>query len=669
MGLAPKRARRSTPATPSVSKSRSAKPLPRGKGFTHWNNPSRVRAAASLAAKERKRSNNQARLKGFLDELGPRAAPGTVSPSGKGEGLSAVERARARAAAEEGMVLGQVAAAAGRSEAAIVRLHARQRRKARFLAAGGTPAEWRLKLRGGRPLALSPEDDARVVEAFERDPFASSGAIRATLNEQGAEFTRRSWPRVLRRLRILKRGVSLYEEFDKALLHMHYGWCEAMKRYVRAGGGLKRALRTLAFMDQSPLRYGAGNKSAYGRARIFSSYKSKDGKKDGNIWACIMFGKVIRVWVTDKNGDDDTVYEWFHSATPPPGWLHVHGEDGLLVDLLAAEGKRLGRPVILVADRLGRAGSTLYNVSCHYSPRVKAMFHRKGVGYILLCPKGAEENPIELFFAFIKQLMYDMRPDGGPLNKRGQVVRGPRTGAEAFLFLKRAVERVKSESGFLRAAFYKRALGKDFQRRYLKHPEAMAVREERAAPGFQASFSLTEVAFAPRLEAPGVSGYPHNAHAAFMYSRYFYHQEAAGTAAGLPIPFERLPHDIGGHERLCRLCAVDCSDKEKDPGGDFHEDLLECEQEGCAGTFHWHCLHLAKHPEDARFVCPGCLERGGPLQLRVYVSPARQLKLGENWASLSPAEQREPPRAVRKRKAQRRAAPSSDSEPDLSDSS
>jgi hypothetical protein len=660
---------RASPATPIVAKSRTKKPRLSGTQFTHWNNPSRLRAQANEEALQRRRSAAKARLQSFRDELGPQAAAGTVSPSGKGEGLSAVERARARAAEEEGMVLGQVAAAAGRSVSAMVRMRERERRKAQFLAAGGTPAEWKRRLRGGRPVALTPDAEARVVEAFEKDPFAPSGTIRTTLHEQGLEFKRRSWTRVLRRLRILKRGVSLYEEFDKALLHMHYGWCDAVARFLRENGGKKQARHLLAYMDQSPLRHGAGHKSAYSRGRVFSDYKSKDGTKDGNIWACIMFGKIIRVWATEKNGDDDTVYEWFHSATPPPGWLHVFGEDGLLVDLLAAEGRRHGRPVILVADRLGRAGSTLYNVSCHFSPRVKAMFHRKRVGYILLPPKGAEENPIELFFAFIKQLMHCMQPDGCPLNKRGQVVRGPRTSAEALQFLKRAAALINTQKSYLRVAFHKRMLGDEFKRRYRDHPDGVAVREERKAPGFQASFSLTEVAFAPRLEAPGVSGYPHNAHAAFMYSRYFYHQEAAGTAAGLPMPFERLPHDDSGSERLCRLCAVDCPNKEKDPGGDYHEDLVECEQDGCAGTFHWHCLRLAEHPGSARFVCPGCLERGGPLQLRVYVSPARQQKLGENWASLSAAEQREPPRKGRKRKAQRRAAPSSDSESDPSGSS
>jgi len=92
---------RASPATPIVAKSRTKKPRLSGTQFTHWNNPSRLRAQANEEALQRRRSAAKARLQSFRDELGPQAAAGTVSPSGKGEGLSAVERARARAAEEE----------------------------------------------------------------------------------------------------------------------------------------------------------------------------------------------------------------------------------------------------------------------------------------------------------------------------------------------------------------------------------------------------------------------------------------------------------------------------------------------------------------------------------------------------------------------------------------
>ena len=47
---------RASPATPIVAKSRTKKPRLSGTQFTHWNNPSRLRAQANEEALQRRRS-------------------------------------------------------------------------------------------------------------------------------------------------------------------------------------------------------------------------------------------------------------------------------------------------------------------------------------------------------------------------------------------------------------------------------------------------------------------------------------------------------------------------------------------------------------------------------------------------------------------------------------
>lgn len=57
---------------------------------------------------------------------------------------------------------------------------------------------------------------------------------------------------------------------------------------------------------------------------------------------------------------------------------------------------------IVVWDQLGRAGRALEPKKQHWNPEIKAGVSANGCGMLMLAPKGAELNPVELLNAFLQ---------------------------------------------------------------------------------------------------------------------------------------------------------------------------------------------------------------------------------------------------------------------------
>lgn len=624
-GGAPER-RKAAPASPEV---RIAKPVARGKPFPRGkaNFASRFFALKRAAQKVR-RAADELRWREKVGS-GPSQAV-QLTPRSKSEGLSARERARLAAERKTpSPARSDSAGGAGmkrkrtqQDAAAAVGVHwttvGRQEKRARLAAAElTTPRTFRQGRKGGRPSLYSAEDLAMVAHAFDEDPDAGVKILREKLWNRKLNIPKTTFKSIMKKLKITKRAKVLYEEMDERLLHLHYGWIEAIQAEIERDPDF---LDTLAYWDQTPMRRGCGHKTGYSSEPIFGDYSHKDGVMVGSLWLCMMRHKIVRAWMTNKGGGDATTYEWFSSKTPPSGWVHLFGEDGLLCELLAAEGRKLGKKMIIIGDRLGRAGSTKYNVSSHFGAFHKAQFNAAGVGIILLAAKGAFENPCEITNANIKLIAERTVSTDGTEDAKdqwGHIIRGPRSSEECQLFYAAAIKFINDNPSWLRQAFYRRAKGDAFLKRYETSFLAQAVRAERAAPGFVRTFNLSAVAFQLRFEAPGVTVYPHNAHAAHMYSRYFYHQAAHGLEAGLPPPFARPPDATEpNHEAKCRLCSVDTP---KDPGATRPEDLLLCERDGCPGVYHWQCLRLRAPPaRTVTWFCPTCKRNGQPLKLRKW---------------------------------------------------
>ena len=90
---------------------------------------------------------------------------------------------------------------------------------------------------------------------------------------------------IMKKLKIKKRAKVLYEEMDERLLHLHYGWIEAMQAEIEQDPGF---LDTLAYWDQTPMRNGCGHKTGYSSEAIFGDYLHKDGVMLGSPWLCMM---------------------------------------------------------------------------------------------------------------------------------------------------------------------------------------------------------------------------------------------------------------------------------------------------------------------------------------------------------------------------------------------
>jgi hypothetical protein len=66
--------------------------------------------------------------------------------------------------------------------------------------------------------------------------------------------------------------------------------------------------------------------------------------------------------------------------------------------------------MLLLIDRLGKSGASVYPVAGHHTPVLRVRARRAGVGLLMQPPMGALVNPIELWNMHVKTVMNAMQP-------------------------------------------------------------------------------------------------------------------------------------------------------------------------------------------------------------------------------------------------------------------
>ena len=572
----------------------------------HEKRKLRTDAARRRAAEARARFNPRGVL---LTEAGIR---GPLSTREKALVLHAV---RVR-----GVTQLQAAAEAGVSQQAVSRLLKRVSdaqdsgadSDADGAALPATPMRTGKRRSSGRPSLLTTPVRVGVRKAVRKDPFGNVGALHKALLEHKIDVTERTLRNWLTQLRVHTRATSIYADLNERLIHGLYNHIEAIEAALESA-----ALRyeQLVYADQTPVFICAGHKTALGETCVFGDGgDAKGGKKIGNLWAVVTVKGCLRAWFTADNGDEPTTKQFFLQDKPPPGWINIHGPDGNIFDIIAAHGKEVfGRrtKMLLLIDRLGKSGASAYPVAAHHAPELRVRAHKAHVGLLMLPPKGALVNPIELWNMHVKNLMNALKPAGAPTDGWQQYIRGPRTKSEALEMLKRAVVDVDANEALLRWCYYMRAAGKHVRRRLEDHDVAKAVRAAREAQPV-APFDMFAAADAPRACMVTDHPYPTSAATAETYNVYFWLHHHLELHAGLPPPFTRRVDAADGSERECRLCKPTTKASMA-----RNKDAVCCDT--CPGLYHYECLGLAGPPAGA-WKCSACV-RGDVGPLRKWVKP------------------------------------------------
>ena len=298
---------------------------------------------------------------------------------------------------------------------------------------------------------------------------------------------------------------------------MQMGYREGFLLELEQG---KFSLDDVYFADETELVYGLAPRFGYSAKPLFAAEAHKSrGSGKVFIHAIISRRGVVKLWLTNDTGDDQTVCSFMlddhvvPADAPETGGVRVF--------------QRLLRGAILMWDRLGRAGRTQYPHKSHYNPRIKKAANDAGVGLGLLPPKGAEFNPIELFFLVLKALVYKMlRPSGGR-DDWAAPLRGPGTLKEARAMVSAAVKELNQRSNLFRYFYHRRAFGSDAYRRWQDSEAAARVRAARGP----CQFSLISHCFAPVHPNVHAAGPPKTAAQRKALRRYL----DACAAAGLEV--------------------------------------------------------------------------------------------------------------------------------------
>lgn len=581
-------------------------------------NPSCLRGAFLVKRKEARKARAKARV------VEARAASGFRGVHLSAAGLRSPLSARERAGVVElvtngGLTQLEAGAAFGVSQAAVGRALKKARAAAQPSVAGGDDLDLLAAAacdsktpRTGRPSSLSPAAEAALREAVLFDPFGTVGEYWAHLENCGINVSFRTVYNWLEHLSIGKRAVENYAPLSAALIHGILNHIEAINAALESG---LLGWENLLYADQTPVYMNVGHSSGYGGTVVFGdSGDSKDGIKVGNLWCVFSARKVLRVWMTDVNGDEESAKEFFLSDALPAGWINLYGESGNIFDLIAQYGRSLGgrqRKCVLCLDRLGKSGSSVYAVAGHHAPELRVRARAAGVGLLMLPPKGAYVNPIENWNGWVKRFLSQWRPPGGAVDNWGQLVRGPRTKEEAIQALKEAAAASDANISALRAFYHCRCAGQDLLRRLDGHSVAKAVFAERAAAPVK-PFDVLETAFAPRARMSTLHAYPRSRTVADTYNVYYYRHERLGLHVGLPAPFKRPIDRSDGFERSCRLCS-----KHSKAAKVRDSECLCCST--CPGVFHLECVHLPAVPAGA-WKCASC-ELPEKVVPRVYKQP------------------------------------------------
>jgi hypothetical protein len=514
----------------------------------------------------------------------------------------------------------QAAAAAGVSQQSVSRLlqrvSAAESAAAGAAAAGAalpvTPLRNVKRRSSGRPSLLTTPVGVRVRQAFRSDPFGGVAPVHKAPLEEGIEVAPRTLHTWMKLLNVHTRATNNYADLDERLMHGLLNHVESMTVALARG---EFGHEHLAYADQTPIWLHAGHNTAYSDTVVFGNAgDAKGGMKIGTVWAVVTSQGCIRAWFTVENGDELTTKDFFLSDTPPPGWINLHGRDGNIFDVLAAHGRQLrGRrkKMLLLIDRLGKSGASVYPVAGHHTPVLRVRARCAGVGLLMLPPKGALVNPIELWNMHVKTVMNAMQPAGAPKDGWQQLIRGPRDKAEALQMLKQAIIDIDAKPALMRWCYHMRATGADALRRLEGNTEFQAVRAARAAQPV-APFDVDVAADAPRARMATDHAYPRSAVTAETYNVYFWLHHHFELHEGLPPPFVRPVDAADSSERWCRLCK-----RTTKAGRSRSQQAVCCDN--CPGLYHHECLGLEGAPAGA-WSCDACV-RGDVGPLRTWKAP------------------------------------------------
>jgi hypothetical protein len=575
--------------------------LPNGQRFgAGAANPSAVAAAARKERKAAKRAEKAAARALLVQRFHPGGLP-AFQRGGRTEQLSGRELQilKSRVAAPTPPCVAALAAELGRCDNTI----RKGLKRAREPEMPPDEAERRRK-RGGRPRTLTPENNAELRAAVKKDPvggppeaakqlFAKRG-VRASRWTIGRELVRRYKPG---EKRVRKRGTERYAPLTDQELSMQLGHVAAMEAYIKRHG-----FRGLFWQDETPFVPGCAAHQGYGADRIFLFEKhSRYGSGEKvSLWGVMSKDGWQKVWVTAESGTDEVCRQFFCDT-----------QHDAIIGNKTPLFKGLPRGAIMLVDRLGRSGRCKFPIASHYQPGIKALANAAGVGYMCLPPHGALLNPIELAWSDFKRRVSLMCPPGNPEDAHKQIVRGPRTLAEALPMFRAAVAEMNATPGLFRSFIHRRGYGKELLRRYDGTAQLDAARATLA--GHQ-PFDLSEMAGRKRLvniHAGENEPLTTDAQRA-AYFRYFVANAEAGTAGDLPPPPPADEPGADGFEDCCRACQKMRAAKKAMPGKTDEERglLLTCERSGCTAAYHPVCVGLASVPA-GRWVCPGCVYAPG----------------------------------------------------------
>ena len=480
------------------------------------------------------------------------------------------------------------------------------------VAAVPVPALRAIKRRcSGRPSLLTPAMADQVKEAVKEDPFGGVGEVHKALLAHGLDVPQRTLYTWLENLHVHARATSIYATLNERLIHGILNHAEAV-RAALSSGSMK--FENLVYADQTPIYICTGHNGALGVSVVFGDGgDTKGGKKVGNLWAVMAVQGCLRAWITDASGDEESTKLFFLSDSLPAGWINIFGKNGNVFDIIAAHGKQLRgrcRKMVLCLDRLGKSGSSDYPVGGHHAPELRVRAAEAGIGLLMLPPKGALVNPIELWNMHAKRLMDGTQPAGQPKDDWQQLIRGPRNKSEALTMLTQAIIDINGNLGLLRWCYHMRCSGADALRRLEEHAVYQTVHAARVEQPIE-PFDVLEVAFAPRARMSAQHAYPGSKCSAETYNVYFWRHHLLKLHAALPMPFVR-PVDADGFEKHCRLCS-------RASNGSKARDTLQLCCDGCPGVFHYECVGL-KAPPAGMWKCAACL-RGDIGQLRTWANP------------------------------------------------
>lgn len=342
----------------------------------------------------------------------------------------------------------------------------------------------------GRPAKHGEDVVEAVLTGRRADPFGRNKDVAKFVRlEIGARLNEKEVSRIVNNQPgVITRATSRYCEFSEKVWDMHMGWAEGVQAALAdKGNGIEK--RNLFYQDEFPLHYGLAAKTVRSAEPVFA--EEANGKKGAgclNVLATIGLEGVVKVWVTKQNVcTNHNVFSDYaigcsghipQARVDPRTWEVDVCTGGTLIE----EIKKVGveKPILLL-DRLGRSGRAAAPNKSHYSPAVKKAFLDAGIGYDLLPPKGAEFNPIECFNGWVQRYALRWRPPDNRIDTYGQVVRGPRTRAEALMALQDALKALKEKKHKkLFGHWYKRRVtGSDAYDRWMASGDARDLLEKR----------------------------------------------------------------------------------------------------------------------------------------------------------------------------------------------